>query len=186
MKKYFKYTQEQLDKLGNTLIYLSNFIADLSKTKALKLIYILDETSIKKSGIPFLNLNYHLWKYGPVDIELFAELSNENLVLLKDYIRKEDGYIKALKPFNNDEFSDNDIDLMNDIIKQFGDKKAKELSVYTHKEHSLWRDTAEANEVLYDLLEERMSTTDIVLDMSKIVSNDTWKAERYKRFIELN
>ncbi len=186
MKRCFKYTQEQVDKLGNTLIYLSNRINDLSKTKALKLIYILDETSIKKSGIPFLNLHYHLWKYGPVDIELFAELSNNNLSILKDYITKENDYIKALKPFNNDEFSDNDIDLMDSVIETFGEKNAKELSYYTHREHSVWRNTAVANGILEDLLEERMSTTDILLDMSKVIAYDDWKAERYKRFIELN
>ena len=55
---YINFDKEQLSKIGNALIYLSSNINRLPKTKALKLIYILDELSIKQSGIPFFNLQY--------------------------------------------------------------------------------------------------------------------------------
>ena len=55
---YTQYNEAQLNKIGNTAIYLSERIPNLSKTKFLKLLYILDELSIKQSGIPFLNLDY--------------------------------------------------------------------------------------------------------------------------------
>ncbi len=186
MKRFFRYTEEQLDKLGNTLIYLSESIPNMSKTKALKLIYILDEISIKKSGIPFLNLHYHLWKYGPVDVCLYDELSNSNPFLLKAYIKKDRSYITPKKAFNDDEFSENDIKLMDFVIKEFGKKSAKALSHYTHRENSIWRNTAEGNGILTELLEEEISVTDIVLNMGEIIEHDEWKKERYKRFTELN
>ncbi len=181
MRKFFKYTQKQLDKLGNTLIYLSNHINDLSRAKALKLVYILDETSIKENGIPFLNLPYHLWKHGPVDAELFAELSNENLFLLKDYIVKQQSNIKALKPFDDNEFSGSDIKLMDKIIKTFGSKTAEELSAYTKREHSVWYDTAKSNGVLNDLLAEKMSTTDILIDINKVVGRSKIRTNPHKK-----
>ena len=43
----------QVEKIGNTVVYLSQKIPTLKKTKLLKLLYILDEISIKKTGIPF-------------------------------------------------------------------------------------------------------------------------------------
>ena len=63
---YIKFSSEQLEKIGNTVVYLADRIENLSKTKLLKLLYILDEISIKKSGIPMLNLKYKVWKFGPV------------------------------------------------------------------------------------------------------------------------
>lgn len=57
---YIKLSEEQIDKIGNSIIYFLQKIEDLSKTKVLKLLYILDELSIKKSGIPFFNLKYKL------------------------------------------------------------------------------------------------------------------------------
>ncbi len=186
MKRFTKYSEDTINKLGNTLIYLCNRIPQMSKTKALKLIYILDETSIKKSGIPFLNLRYCLWKYGPVDSELFVELSNDNLFLLKDYVKKENSVIVPLKDFIDDEFSDNDIELMDSIIDTFGSKSANELSHYTHRENSVWRNSAKENNILDELLNEEISSTDIVLDMSEVVKHDSWKTERYKQYLELN
>ena len=55
---YTQYNEAQLNKIGNTAIYLSERIPNLSKTKFLKLLYILDELSIKQSGIPYLKLDY--------------------------------------------------------------------------------------------------------------------------------
>ena len=75
---YVKLSKSQIDKIGNTMVYLSKNIKRLSKTKLLKLLYILDEISIKSSGIPFLNLQYKVWKYGPVSAELFIDLSQKN------------------------------------------------------------------------------------------------------------
>jgi uncharacterized phage-associated protein len=69
------------------LIYLSQKMGELSKTKALKLLYILDELAIKKSGIPFFNLKYKVWKFGPVSEEIFIDLSSD-ISLLKGYVER--------------------------------------------------------------------------------------------------
>src|SRR5690554_525756 len=84
---YIRLSGSQIDKVGNALIYLSQKIKPLSKTKALKLIYILDELSIKKSGIPFFNLKYKVWKFGPVSEEIFIDLSSE-MNMFSEYLNK--------------------------------------------------------------------------------------------------
>lgn len=134
--KFIKLSENQIDKLGNTLIYLLENVPDVSKTKLLKLVYILDEFSIKKSGIPFLNLGYKVWQFGPVSEELFIELSDEP-ILLNGYIQnKGNGTFKAVKPFSDDEFSDNDMELLDEIIANFGSRTATELVNYTHRKNT--------------------------------------------------
>ena len=118
---YIKFNVEQLDKIGNTVIYLADRIPQLSKTKLLKLLYILDEISIKKSGIPILNLKYKVWKFGPVSEELFIELSSDSSLLEKFINRDNEGnHIVSKVKFNDDEFSENDIDLLNYVIEKYG------------------------------------------------------------------
>ncbi|MDI9605335.1 MAG: DUF4065 domain-containing protein, partial [Bacteroidota bacterium] len=85
-KPYYKLTDEQLDKVGNAMVFLSRGIPDISKTKLLKLMYMLDEISIIRSGIPFFNLQYKVWKLGPVTEEIFIELSDE-LTWLDKYVK---------------------------------------------------------------------------------------------------
>lgn len=184
---YIQFNESQLDKIGNTIVYLSTKIPNLSKTKLLKLLYILDEMSIKKGGIPFINLTYKLWKLGPVSEELFIDLST-NTKLLESYIIKyvkgEKTYIKPNREFNDDEFSDNDIDLLNYVIDKYGDKNARQLIHYTHRANSPWRNTAIEKNVL-DLLEnEKINNTDFVIDMSELVAHDERKKEIYNNYLE--
>ncbi|PWH84749.1 Panacea domain-containing protein [Brumimicrobium oceani] len=186
---YIKLSNEQIDKVGNSIIYFSERISGLSKTKALKLIYILDELSIKKSGIPFFNLKYKVWKFGPVSEEIFIDLSSE-VTLLKNYIKRtsEEGttMIEPLVKFNDDEFSDNDIDLLEFVIGEFGNKTTKELVYYTHRANSPWHKTAKENSVL-DLLEkEVINNTEILIDMSSLINHDERKKDIYLDFIESN
>lgn len=180
-------SEDQLQKVGNTIIYLCDRIKDLSKTKLLKLLYILDEISIKKHGIPFLNLKYKLWKYGPVSEEFFIDLSDEP-ILLKDFVMFDNQYeFKIIKPnqsFNNDEFSKNDLQILDYVISKFGDASAKNLNNYTHRENSPWHLTALKNNVLELLESEKINSTNIFIDMSLLIIHDEKKLEIYNDFLE--
>lgn len=182
---YIKFNSDQLEKIGYTVVYIADKIPQLSKTKLLKLLYILDEISIKKSGIPILNLKYKVWKFGPVSEELFIDLSSET-TLLEKFINRdcEGNYIVSKVKFNQDEFSENDIELMNFVIDKYGNKSAKELISYTHRVNSPWYNTAKENSVL-DLLEnETINNTEYIIDMGMIVSHDERKFEIYSEYLE--
>lgn len=188
-KTYIKLSSSQIEKVGNAIIYLSSKLPNLSKTKALKLIYILDELSIKKSGIPFFNLKYKVWKFGPVSEEIFIDLSSET-TLLKKFIERtsEDGVtiIRPVTEFNDDEFSDNDINLLDSVIEKFGDKSAKELIYYTHRKNSPWHNAASENSVLELLEKEEINNTELLIDMSSLINHDERKKMIYSEFIECN
>jgi Uncharacterized phage-associated protein len=182
---YIIFKDEQLSKIGNTALYMAERIKFLSKTKLLKLFYILDEFSTKKGGIPFVNLTYKVWKFGPVSEELFIDLSSGAPVLMRDFIKKDDNdYIIPNARFNDDEFSDNDIELLDYVVAEFGNKDSNELIKYTHRENSLWHNAAKENGVL-DLLEaEVLSNTEYVIDLSLLVEHDPIKSEIYRNYLE--
>ena len=170
---YTQYNEAQLNKIGNTAIYLSERIPNLSKTKFLKLLYILDELSIKQSGIPFLNLDYKVWKFGPVAEPIFIDLSSE-MSLLAPFIKSnQKGHLSAKKAFKDDEFSDNDIELLDEVIKSFG-----------HNEESLWNKTAKENKVLNLLENETINSTNLYLNLADLVANDPRKKAIYEDYIE--
>jgi len=184
---YFQLSNEQLDKIGNTMIFLSKAIPNLSKTKLLKLLYILDEFSISKSGIPFFNLQYKVWKLGPVTEEVFVELSDKPVRFEKyvDVILENGGtYIYPKSDFCDDEFSDNDLELLYDLSIRFKDTPAKELIEYTHRPNSPWRNTAEESGV-YELLEKgEITNTEIIVNMGYLVSHDERKKNIFEHYIE--
>lgn len=188
MKQVLKYTEEQIDKIGNTIIYLSNRLPNIpSKTKILKLLYILDELSIKGTGLPFLNLSYELWKFGPVVKDIFIDLSSKPS-LLKNYVTLEIQEthvgIKSLSDFDDDEFSQNDIDLMKFVIEKFGKMNAAQLSLYTHRQESPWHNAAIDNHILQALENEEISNTDIKLDLRDVIRHDERKLGVYEDYQE--
>jgi uncharacterized phage-associated protein len=183
------YTQDQRDKIANTIIYLAQHIADLSKTKTLKLLYILDEISVKQSGLPFLNLQYRVWKFGPVAPDMYVELSSEPSLLkgkIKHIHTCGHDYIASDAVFCDDEFSENDMQLLQRVVSEFGSMNTKELIDYTHRPTSLWHTTAKRNGVLHDLEAETISVTDHVIDLSELIQYDTRKLALYRSYREMN
>ncbi|WP_085534958.1 Panacea domain-containing protein [Massilibacteroides vaginae] len=186
LKPYIIYNEEQLNKIGNTAIYLAERIGYLSKTKLLKLFYILDEYSIQRGGIPFLDLTYKVWKYGPLSEEMFVDLSSSSPTQLKPYIKIENSYIKAKAKFNDDEFTDNDIELMDKVIELFGSKKSDELVAYTHRENSLWYNIAKEKNILKELQNGLISNTEFEIDLMDLLKHDPIKQSIYKSYKEFH
>ena len=191
MKSGEIYTRNQIDKLGNALIYLCKKMQavgePVSKTHLLKLVFIIEEIAVKKYGIPFFDLRFDVWKLGPVSKDLFVELSEEP-DLLASYISRQivnnNVYIQAKKDFSDDEFNDKELELMEDISNRFLYCTAKELINFTHRSDSIWYKTALKNGVL-DLLENgQMKTTDIEIQLHEVIEGEEDKLALYRNHKE--
>jgi uncharacterized phage-associated protein len=181
------FTTQQIEKLGNTLVYLAKNVGDFSKTKILKLLFLLEESSIKKYGHPFFGFNFQIWKFGPVLNDVYIDLSEDPISLLGAYIRRtahNDNEFEALSEFNDDEFSENDIELMDSIIKFARNKTAKDLVNYTHNEKSLWRQSAIQYGILERLETQKTSSTDLLIDFTLLFEEDSFLKERYLNAVE--
>ena len=179
------YSRSEIDKLGNAVVYLAEKINPLSKTKLLKLIYLIEEYSIRTYGLPFFNLNFSVWKLGPVSRDVFVDLSSDEPILLSNYISKttsSDGsvYIQSKVTFSDDEFSDNEIDLLEHVAEIFKDYTASELIELTHRKHSLWYITATENGVLEYLENGLMNSTEIEIDFSRLLEGMPLKMAIYE------
>lgn len=183
------YSKDQLDKIGNTIVYLASNIKPLYKTKVLKLLYLLDEFSIKRYGIPFLNLEYKVWQAGPVCSDIFLELDDKPY-LLEEYIslicENNTTRVEPIKKFSDDEFSDTDLQLLNEMVHKWGKMPAEDLVNLTHRETAPWYKTAKENGLL-ELFENKVTnTSDVVIDMSELIKGDEAKENLYSEYQEYN
>ena len=163
-------TKSDKEKLGNTVVYIASHTKNLSKTKLLKLLYFIEEYSVRRFHTPFLGLPFEVWQAGPVVKDVFIDLS-ETPVLLDGYDTKEvvgdATYILPAKSFVDDEFSDNDLLVMDEVMKKYGDKTAKELVGITHRKGSLWYMVAERNNLLASFENKLMNNSDCVIDFAE-------------------
>jgi len=181
------FTKDQVSKIGNTVIYLANRIPELNKTKILKLLFIIEEAAIKKTGKHFFGIDFQLWKYGPVAKDIYIDLTtsiwDESPILLNEFIQRNpnapENYI-AKSDFNDDEFSDNDLMLLDRVVEFAKDKTAKYLVQHTHGTNSLWRKSAIKYGVLELLENELLNSTEFNVDFSLLFDEKSPLSERYE------
>ena len=179
MARPFFYTRPQIEKIGNAIIYLSTHIPDLNKTKLLKLLYLLEQISIQKCGFPFFNIRFDVWKYGPVSKDIFIELSDSPDMLSSFIlIDKCDDvtFVRPKKEFDDDEFSDNDLSILEYVAVHFKNETANELVKLTHNEHSPWYQTALKNGLHEHFALGQINSTDIEIDFSTLFEDENQKA----------
>lgn len=143
------------DKIGNVLNYFASQIEYLSMTKTLKLLYILDETSIKETGTPVTWLDYKVWENGPVAIDVYNEIKHQEVfcyqgkelsLLQSIQLEKkfntdrniEEVYLKPNGDFDRTIFNRYELKLLETIVFKYGNWNATELINFLHEEGSLW------------------------------------------------
>lgn len=177
----------QIDKLGNTLIYLANNVGDFGKTKALKLLFLIEEKSIQTFGVPFFGFDFKVWQYGPVVEPVYEALHNKETTLLDSYIKRADynpDEFDSVAEFNDDEFSNNDLQIINEIVNFAKHKTAYDLVQITHGDGSLWKNAAIQHDLLKGFEKKTITTSDILIDFSNLFEKESYLYERYENSIE--
>ena len=165
-------TREQIDKIGNTLIYLSKNTRNLTITKALKLLYMLEEEAIKKTGIPFFNINFEAWKYGPVAPDVYSNLNDKDNFKFNKYIKIVKNKIQPVAEFSDDEFTDYEIKILEQLSNKYKNKPANYLTKKLHDKNSLWTKVYIKN-------------SNKKMNMKELIKNDKLKLSLFDDYKEL-
>jgi uncharacterized phage-associated protein len=178
-------------KIGNLINLLATRIQRLSMTKALKLLYMIDELSVVRYGVPITWLKYQVWKKGPVAKDIWLEIKEKpSAGFLKNYIEikrepntfnpaiDENTFLLPLGQYNIDEFSDNEIEIIEEIIEKYGKNTADQLVSILHKEGTLWSNLV----LLHDLTVcfETRSASDIQIDFTQLNEENFLKQMAYE------
>ena len=176
------YSGQKKEKLANTIVFFAEKIPNISKTKILKLLYLLEECYVRKYKVPFLDIDFEVWQAGPVNRDVYIELS-ETPVMLNGYIKNElDGdstIIRPLKQFRDDEFSDNEIDMLNFIVDRFGEMTAIKLVELTHRPTSPWYIIAKEKGLIELFEQGGLRSSEEKIELDKFYCTDEWSKERF-------
>ena len=131
------------EKLINAIIYFAKNTKYCGKTKLLKLLYFLDFSHFKQTGMSVMGLDYFAWEeMGPVPKVLFDELSGNMRPDMKDTINELPAerfqQIRPKKKFYDKYFSKREMKLLKDISFIFHDAKADDMVESTHLKNEPW------------------------------------------------
>ncbi len=138
---------------------------------------------LKDRAFLFFGIRFDVWKLGPVSKDLYIELS-EDPNLLNEFIKKEfrDGktLISPRREFSDDEFSDSELELLEQVSERFKYCSAQELINFTHRKESPWYITAQQHGLVETLESGQVNATNIEIDFTTIIADQEDKLARYK------
>lgn len=186
------------DKIGNILLLLGNKVSNLYLTKALKLLYIIDEIAVKETGVPITWLDHKVWKFGPVAEEIYNEITlcktesfKGNEFSLDDYVLVEkvqnpQNLLEEsilIKPrdrvFDENKFSEFEIDIFRNVITNYGRLSCEDLVKILHKEGSLWDQCVKKAKIQFSIGLNGFRSN-FSIDFTTLLQDDLQKQESYK------
>lgn len=167
-----KFSSDNKARVGNAILYIASKVHDANKTKILKLLYLFEEEMVKKYHIPFFGIPYFVWVYGPVQNDVFVDLS-DGPILFGNYIAKaENGMFVPNASFDEDEFSDAELNIMESVIEEYGQKPASQLVAFLHKDGSLWYKAAKRYGLLESFNSREANNSSIEIDFSELLDEE--------------
>ena len=181
-----KFSESTKEKLGNAIVYIARHTSNLSKTKLLKLLYMMEERMALKYHVPFIGLPFEIWQAGPVAKDVFVDLS-DGPYLLKKFVKTDfrDGgtFIEAIVDFDDNEFSETEIEMMDEVLAKYGKMTASELVSETHKMGTLWYRTAVRTGLLEAFNKHECNNSDQQIDFAEAMTDCA--AEDYRESLNL-
>ena len=178
--------QTNKELIGNLIILLAERCKPLYHTKMMKLLFLIDQEATLEKGAPITWLEYKAWKFGPVSQDLFYS-KNGGYNKFSNYVsfdKKEKSFsviVKPVKDFDDSEFSEWDLEIIDKVIGLYGQKTTEELIQLTHEKDSLWDKTVKRTGVKFSI---ENKTSDEVLNFLELIDNDDYKKSIYFSTLE--
>lgn len=165
-------------KVGALVAYLSFLMPDIQLRKLLKLVYLIDEESVRQRAIPVTWLDYYAWEKGPVAPEVYAVKDGA----FSRYVsceKKTDGkwHVNSVRAkdclFRKDinEFSEWEKHLIDHVVEKYGSMDSDSLTEETHQTDSLWSQVVRENRIDF----ESCSKSDCEIDLNRLNVDDSAK-----------
>lgn len=174
------------ERIGILLSYIGKQIPNLTLRKLIKLIFLIDECSVKEKGYPLTWLNYYAWEKGPVAREIYDVKNNGGLFSEFINVKKNEENGKYMISTNTSfdletgmtKFSQNQIDMIDSIIEKNRTADEEKLTEITHEEKGAWNDTVKRNNISF----KDNSKTNIKVDLIGFFVNR--ESEMYQDYLE--
>ena len=132
-----------LSKVENVIYYFEKHIPRISKTKLNKLLFYCDFIYFKNNTVSLTGMEYIKDYYGPVPNKseyIYGLLSEEDKINWVPFPNGQGEYIECLETISNDDITEEEIKVLDKVIKLFKNDNANEISEKSHEENA-WNNT---------------------------------------------
>lgn len=171
------------ERNGALLAYIAKNVPYINLRKLLKIIYLIDEKFMELRGFPLTWFDYYAWAKGPVAPEVYdikngafsdyvtcAE-NSEGKHIVESVIPNKYQVLKQME-----DFSQYEIDIIDDVLATYSSMSADDLTDKTHEENSLWTKVVAENHLSF----EECSKSEIIIPLTRLNEGNAEKMEVYE------
>jgi len=136
------------ERLGNVIVFFARNTKHCHTLKLFKLLNSLDVEHYRQTGQPVTTLTYKALEHGPVPRQLLKDIKNR-ADYLAEYVNIFDVHdelterlllreIKPRKPFDDQYFSERELEIMGVLAEWFKEAKAATMEEYSHDKSLPW------------------------------------------------
>jgi uncharacterized phage-associated protein len=136
---------KEREKLLQAIVYFAQHTKNCSKTKLLKLLFLLDFEHFKLTGRSVTGLDYFALPLGPVPATVLAEFEQpaDDFEQSIDVVREpffnfRRQRVTAKTDFNSSLFSRRELRLLEEIATKYREQTATEMVDVVHAENGVW------------------------------------------------
>ena len=170
-------------KVGALLAYLCYRMPNVQLRKLLKVLYLIDEASVRSRAIPMTWLDYYVWEKGPVAPEVY-QIKNK---AFSDYVtchleNDDKWHVSSVKqePYLIEKdmrlVSQWEQELIDKVIEKCKDKSADTLTDESHTADSLWSKIVEEHNIDFS----KGSQTDYLIDLNLLNGDNEVAKVKYQ------
>ena len=120
--------------------FAKKFEGEINYMKLIKLLYLTDRESIKRTGFPIAGGQYVSMDYGPVTSPIYEAVQEKKHFPLWSCFFKKSGYDVRLINDPGEDFSKSELDTLEFIFERFGSMTEWDLVKFTHDNCPEWMD----------------------------------------------
>jgi len=131
------HSQFDLDKAANMIVFFARRIKMVAKSKLLKLLWYSDFLAYRRRFKSISGMAYCHNYYGPIPIEheiLLWYLQSNAVVDLRPYDGGQGEYVEALVLPDGGLFSEDELQVLEDVCRRFGQVRATKMTEVSHQE----------------------------------------------------
>ncbi|TVT28947.1 DUF4065 domain-containing protein [Salinicoccus cyprini] len=146
------YAEFDFNKLVGMVVYLTDKLDKVSKTKLMKLLFYSDFRNFRETGLSISGLTYRHLPYGPVPdhhyliLDALSEMEHVKLEPFADY---EGEYLIPVGQPDLSSFDEDELEILDGVINDFKNMNATDISEYSHTEKA-YTETEDKDYISYE------------------------------------
>lgn len=140
------------NKLSQIVLFLTQNIPKVSKTKLMKLLFYSDFKNYQEYGLSISGISYQHLPYGPVPHHhwlMLDALTENKIVELKPFEDWEGEYFEPTSDIDLSMLSNEELDTLKKVVRHFKGFTAVDISAYSHEEDA-YKMTQDREFISYD------------------------------------